>query len=144
MSEVNKPVEGAAAEDAPASRMQLLWDVLVFQFKLAMDGLRDVLLVPVSIVAAIIGFVVPGDPARFFLKVLAFGRRTEAWINLFGHDRDTLTADDMIEPIQRRVFDHAENNPTLKRAGEKINRSLDSVSQAMQKPSAPRDTPPED
>lgn len=74
-------------------RWQTFKDVLLFQGKLFVDGLRDVLLSPVSIIAALIDLAVPGnDRGRRFYAVVRFGRRTEGWINLFGaadrHDPD--------------------------------------------------------
>lgn len=66
-------------------RWQTLKDVLLFQGKLLVDGLRDLLLSPVSIAAAMIDLIVPGDDkGRRFYAVVRFGRRTENWINLFG------------------------------------------------------------
>lgn len=60
-------------------------DVVVFQLKLVVDGLRDVLLSPLSIGAALIDLLVPGDDGgKRFYSVVRFGRRTEQWINLFG------------------------------------------------------------
>ncbi len=130
----NHADHGAPSQDPelPDSRGQLLWAVLVFQFKLAMDGLRDVILVPISLLAGLVGMLWGNDPSRFFRGVIRFGRRTEAWINLFGHHQSSATADDMIKPIQTRVFTHAEQNPTLKRAGKSINRSLDQFSHSLQ------------
>ncbi|MBW3567165.1 MAG: hypothetical protein KY410_04255 [Proteobacteria bacterium] len=74
-------------------RWQTLKDVLLFQGKLLIDGVRDLLLSPVSIAAALIDLIVPGDDkGRRFYSVVRFGRRTEEWINLFGaadrHDPD--------------------------------------------------------
>lgn len=66
-------------------RFPVLRDVIVFQAKLVVDGLRDLLLSPVSIVAALIDLLVPGDDGgKRFYGVVRFGRRTEQWINLFG------------------------------------------------------------
>jgi hypothetical protein len=66
-------------------RFPVLRDVIVFQAKLLVDGLRDVLLSPVSIFAALIDLLVPGDDGgKRFYGVVRFGRRTERWINLFG------------------------------------------------------------
>jgi hypothetical protein len=60
-------------------------DVIVFQAKLLVDGLRDLLLSPISIFAALIDLLVPGDDGgKRFYGVVRFGRRTERWINLFG------------------------------------------------------------
>ena len=49
------------AETTSVSRLQLIWDVFVFQFKLIADGLRDVLLSPVSIISAVLGLLTGGD-----------------------------------------------------------------------------------
>lgn len=66
-------------------RFPVLRDVIVFQAKLLVDGLRDLLLSPVSILAALIDLLVPGDDGgKRFYGVVRFGRRTERWINLFG------------------------------------------------------------
>lgn len=64
----------------------LLCDVLAFQVKLAADGVRDVLLSPVAIIAALAGVLTQrqGPPDRYFRSLLRFGRRTDHWINLFG------------------------------------------------------------
>ncbi|MDX1455925.1 MAG: hypothetical protein R3217_10765 [Gammaproteobacteria bacterium] len=74
-------------------RWQTFKDVLLFQGKLLVDGLRDLLLSPISIGAALIDLLVPGDDkGRRFYAVVRFGRKTEDWINLFGaadrHDPD--------------------------------------------------------
>jgi hypothetical protein len=70
--------------DAPLGRGALLRRLVVFQIKLALDGLRDLLLSPVSVVAVVVGIVAGGDaPDRPFRRLLAFGRRTDRWIDLF-------------------------------------------------------------
>jgi len=119
-------------QDTPQSRLQLVWDVLVFQAKLMVDGLRDVFLVPVSLAAALLGLLIGGrKPARFFDAIIRFGRRSEAWINLFGHHKSGGTADDLVAPLQKRVMEEAQSNPILRKAGTTINRSLDKVEQAI-------------
>ena len=80
------------------SRFQLIRSVLVFQFKLALDGLRDVLLSPISLGAAILGIATSRDePEKYFNRLLEFGRASDKWINLFdahteeeGPSSDTL------------------------------------------------------
>lgn len=74
-------------------RFAVFKDVMMFQGKLLLDGLRDLMLSPVSIGAALIDLLVPGDDGgKRFYSVVRFGRRTEDWINLFGaadrHDPD--------------------------------------------------------
>lgn len=77
-----QPVQ-PVAENTP-THWQLARNVTVFQFKLAMDGLRDVLLSPVSVFAALYGLIShPENPSIHFDRLLKFGRRTDVWINLF-------------------------------------------------------------
>jgi hypothetical protein len=113
--------------DLNDSRLQLIWDVLLFQAKLVADGLRDVLLSPLSIVAGILGLVAGGDdPHQYFRRLLRLGRRSEVWINLFGRHRRG-TSDAMIDPLRERVFEEARDNPWLNRAGTELNARLDRV-----------------
>lgn len=66
-------------------RFPVFRDVIVFQAKQLVDGLRDLLLSPISILAALVDLLVPGDDGgRRFYAVVRFGRRTEQWIDLFG------------------------------------------------------------
>lgn len=128
------PAPGPATTNEPSDenelnsmgRMQLLWQVLVFQIKLAADGLRDVILVPVSLGAALLGLLSSrDDPAKYYKQVLHLGRRSEYWINLFGYRKGRGTSDEIIKDLEQRVFAEAENNPHLRRANETLNRSLD-------------------
>ena len=116
----------------PDTRIKLLWDIIVFQLKLVADGFRDLVLVPISLIAALLGFVAGGkDPAVYFRQVLQFGRRTEIWINLFGFRRHAATSDAMLRPLEDKLMDGLHNNPTLKKAGDEISRSLDSINQRV-------------
>jgi len=137
--EESASTDESAQEQISQSRLQLIWDVLVFQLKLTVDGLRDLVLVPISLFAALAGLLLGGSqPAQYFHRVLQFGRRTEFWINLFGHKRVTGTSDEIIKPIQDRVFEEAHNRPWLRKAGTKLNQSIDTVGGAI-KPSAKPD-----
>ncbi|MEL7312089.1 MAG: hypothetical protein AAFN07_11295, partial [Pseudomonadota bacterium] len=80
---------------ADVSKSQLIRDLVVFQIKLFIDGLRDVILIPVSFGAAILSLLKAGDKAGSeFYEVVAFGRQTEKSINLFeAADRIGTTAD---------------------------------------------------
>jgi len=67
-------------------RVKLVRDTAVLQLKLMVDGIRDALLIPVSLLSAVLGLIRGGDEAdREFQRVLKWGRRSERWINLFGH-----------------------------------------------------------
>ena len=73
------------AGDTGPDRWTLIRDVAVLQVKLIVDGLRDFILVPISLVAGLISLFSAGDPAgNEFYRLLRIGRRTERWINLFG------------------------------------------------------------
>ena len=68
-------------------RMALLRDAAILQVKLLVDGIRDAILIPLSFVAALIGLLRGGHEAdREFRRVIKLGRRSERWINLFGHE----------------------------------------------------------
>ena len=71
-----------------SKRGELVRNSVVFQLKLMADGFRDLVLLPVSLIATLIGLLRGGDePEREFLQVIEIGRGTERWINLFGnHD----------------------------------------------------------
>ena len=75
-------------ETDTSKRGKLIRNAFVFQLKLMADGIRDLILIPVSLFAAVFGLVRGGDePAREFDQVIEMGRQSEQWINLFGnHD----------------------------------------------------------
>lgn len=64
----------------------LVRDVGVLQVKLIVDGLRDLLLVPTSLLLGIVSVVKMknGKPGSEFYKLVSIGRQSERWINLFG------------------------------------------------------------
>ena len=72
--------------DDTTDRWTLLRDAGVLQVKLIVDGLRDLLLVPASLIAAVVSLLSSRDgragPA--FYELLSLGRRSERAINLFG------------------------------------------------------------
>lgn len=69
-------------------RIELIRKTAVLQIKLLVDGLRDAILIPLSLVAALIGVMRGGtDCDREFRRVIKLGRRSERWIDLFGHQR---------------------------------------------------------
>jgi len=74
------------SETNTSKRGELVRNAVVFQLKLMADGFRDLVLIPVSLFAAVIGLLRGGDdPEREFNQVIDIGRESEQWINLFGH-----------------------------------------------------------
>lgn len=69
-----------------SDRRTLARDIAVLQVKLLADGLRDLLLVPASLVVGLVSLFSNenGRPAPYFYQLLDLGKQTEHWINLFG------------------------------------------------------------
>ena len=60
-------------------------EAAIFQLKLLADGIRDAILIPFSLLAALIGLAAGGKNCdEKFRRVVTLGRRSEQWINLFG------------------------------------------------------------
>lgn len=119
----------------------MLRDAAVFQLKLLADGIRDAILIPVSMFAAIIGLVKGGQKCdESFRRTVELGRRSERWINLFGH-QDPLddshpagsidTILNQVETVVREQY----------RKGRSAKETRDAVREAMESGS---DEPPDD
>lgn len=132
------------SSDAPPhhdTRLKLVVDVVVFQFKLAADGLRDLLLVPASIVAAIIGLIAGGDePDLYYRRVLHFGLRSERWINLFGVRRHRHGADALVRPLEDSVLSKVRTG-RLGDGARHVNEMLDVINE--RRSASRRDEPPD-
>jgi hypothetical protein len=64
---------------------KFLRDVLVFQFKMLLDNVRDFALMPVSLVAALIDLIFKGErQGSFFYQVLKWGAHSEEVINVYS------------------------------------------------------------
>jgi hypothetical protein len=120
-----------------ADRWVFLRDVLVFQMKLFLDAVRDLMLSPVSIIAGVIDLISGHEPlGRYFYRVLTFGGRTETWINLFGKPGRTqepggdesITIDSLVAQVERLVVDQYERGGVTASAKQAIDRSLDAIS----------------
>ena len=129
-----------SSPEAPAlevpDRWEFLRDVLVFQLKLFLDAVRDLVLSPVSIVAGVIDLI-SGDepPGRYFYRLLAFGGRTDTWINLFGmqgqpEERggdESVTIDSLVAQVERLMVDQYERGGVTASAKQAIDRSLNAI-----------------
>ena len=76
---MNKPTETPAE---PNARATLIRDVIVFQGKLIVDGLRDLVLVPASLVAGIISLASGShsQPGTQFYRLLGVGKNSGAMV----------------------------------------------------------------
>ncbi|MDZ7780987.1 MAG: hypothetical protein U5R14_13790 [Gemmatimonadota bacterium] len=68
-----------------ASRGVTFRDFAIFQLKLAVDGMKDVIVFNVSIIAMLVDLVAGrGKRPRLFYSVLRISERFDAWLNLHG------------------------------------------------------------
>ncbi len=131
-----------------SARMDLIRDVAVLQVKLIVDGLRDLILLPASLIAGIISLVrhEDGRPGPEFYQLLRFGKLTERRINLFGvyssrsnraGDRDRtgdMNVDDLVSRMESYVVDGHRSGQLSAQAKAKIDQALDAIQAMANKP----------
>ena len=67
------------------SRIVLVRDLAIFQVKLVLDGMKDLVLMPVTIGAAAVDIIFPGArPGHRFYAIMSLGERFDRWLNLFS------------------------------------------------------------
>lgn len=122
-------------KDPQRTRWGLIRDVVVFQLKLAVDAMRDVLLSPVSLAAAALDLLGGGDePGRNFYGLLGLGRRSEEWIDLFGsaerqsEPEGATSLDALVGNVERLLIKEYERGGVTASAKDAIDRSLDAIS----------------
>lgn len=133
--------ENPIAIEPPApDRWTLARDIAVLQVKLIVDGLRDFLLVPVSLIAGIVSLVKnSNEPSNEFYDLLKLGRRSERWINLFGAaekvhgpsvNDDSILPDDidtLVGKVESYVVDEYKKGDVPKQAKDQIDRAIESL-----------------
>ncbi len=113
------------------SRLQLLINLGIFQLKLLMDGIRDILLVPIALGCGLFGIVFGGNhPDRWFNQLLDYGRRSDRFINLFNqHDNNDVdsqpTSDAMLAPYREKLVSQAHNSPLATKANALVDQITD-------------------
>jgi hypothetical protein len=128
-------------KDSAAEKWTLLRDLGVLQVKLIVDGLRDIILVPASLVAAIVSLSTSKDgrPGIQFYHLLAWGKESEAWINLFGAVKNSpeeiehpqpfgdQDIDDIVRRLESFVVDEVKRGGVTSQAKERIEKILNSM-----------------
>ncbi|MEM7283922.1 MAG: hypothetical protein AAF438_20090 [Pseudomonadota bacterium] len=119
------------------SRWQLFRDIIVFQVKLVIDGLRDALLIPTSLLAGLFGVLTkPSEPGHYFYRVVRMGRQSEKWINLFGmappddpksSTMDVRPLDSLIKDLESSVVDQYNRGGVTAKAKDAIDSALDAI-----------------
>lgn len=112
-------------------RGPLIRESLIFQLKLIADGMRDFALVPISLVATLVGVIRGGDePDREFRHVIDLGRQTEQWINLFGQHEPIKEAgragsiDMLLTNAEEVVKEQVQSGGISESASRAINKAL--------------------
>jgi hypothetical protein len=119
----------------------LIRDLAVLQVKLVVDGLRDLILVPASLVAGIIslGKTKNGVPGTEFYTLVGVGKQSERWINLFGAYRNAppevteqnhfgeADIDDIVSRVETFVVDEYKRGGVTKQARDRMNKAMDAM-----------------
>ncbi|NCF72413.1 MAG: hypothetical protein GWP67_02815 [Gammaproteobacteria bacterium] len=135
---MNEPLE---EKEPGAERWVLLRDLGVLQVKLVVDGLRDLVLVPLSLIAGVISLALSKDnlPGPQFYQLLAWGKQSEVWINLFGAVNNSpekieqatpfgnQDIDDIVGRLESFVVDEVKRGGVTTQAKERLDKILDAV-----------------
>lgn len=113
-------------------RIQLIREAAVLQLKLVADGFRDALLIPISLIAALIGVLRGGEDCdREYRDVIKLGRRSERWINLFGHHHPigfgnpAGSMDRVLEQVETIVVEQYKKGKSAVEAREEVRKVIE-------------------
>lgn len=139
--------DSSEAGQQHAGRWDLIRDISVLQVKLLVDGLRDVILVPASLVAGLVSLAKyeNGEPGPEFYNLLGAGKRSERWINLFGaHSKGQSRTDDddgpadmdidkLVSRVESYVVDEYRRGDITANAKAKIDQALSAIQKSAKK-----------
>ena len=125
-------------EEKPPALWVLIRDIAVLQVKLIVDGLRDLVLVPTSLVLGIVSVAKMrnGKPGSEFYKLVSIGRQSEQWINLFGAIENAPPdivettpfgngdIDELVLRVERFVVDEYKRGGVTAQAKSRIDKAL--------------------
>ena len=113
-------------------------DVAVFQLKMFLDNVRDLVLMPVSLVAAVIDLIMKGErEGALFYKVLRWGSHSEEVIDVYSAIKDhdpgkfkvspTYTVDAVIARLEGVVVREVEKGGTAASIKSAMDRAIDQI-----------------
>ena len=122
-------------------RKTLIRDVAMFQVKLVVDGFRDLILLPASLIAGLISFFHTEDEAAGpeFYRVISVGKQSEDWIDLFGavdHAPPELAdeirfgdanLDDLVAKIETYVVEEYQRGGVTAQAKTRLSKVLEKM-----------------
>jgi hypothetical protein len=125
---------------SPASneRWTFIRDVVVFQIKMLLDNLRDLVLMPVALAAAVIDLLYRGErEGALFYKVLRWGLHSEEVIDVYSaiahHDpgrfkvSQAFTVDGVIARLENVVTREVEKGGTAATIKTAMDRAIDQL-----------------
>jgi hypothetical protein len=126
----------------------LIRDIAVLQVKLIVDGLRDVILVPASLIAGVVSLskTKDGQPGPEFYTLVSVGKQSERWINLFGAIRNappevveenrfgTADIDDIVSRVETFVVDEYKRGGVTAQARDRMNEAMEKMRRRGPKP----------
>ncbi|MEY2584729.1 MAG: hypothetical protein QOD80_755, partial [Verrucomicrobiota bacterium] len=127
-----------STQATPDERWKFWRDVAVFQLKMLLDNVRDLVLMPVSLGAAVIDLILKGERegARFY-KVLRWGAHSEEVIDVYSaikdHDpghfkvRPAYTVDAVIARLEGVVVREVEKGGTAASIKSAMDRAIDQL-----------------
>lgn len=122
-------------------RTTLARDIVVLQAKLVVDGLRDLLLVPASLVVGVISLLSYDDkrPGAEFYRLLYAGKQSERWINLFGALKNAppdleevrgfpdADMDDIVSRLETYMVEEHRRGGMTAQAKDRLDKALDTI-----------------
>lgn len=107
--------DASTKQDEVLGTGRALRQLLIFQFKLALDALRDFALSPLSIAAFVVDALTrPKFSNSLSYRVLLLGRRSDRVINLFGEfsDGEHYTVDRTLGSVEAAMHSRRRDNPS--------------------------------
>ena len=122
-------------------RWTLIRDLAVLQAKLIVDGFRDLILVPASLIAGIASIVTgtKDRPGPQFYQLIGIGKQSEVWINLFKsyehapaevkqeHSFGVADMDELVGRFESFVVDEYRRGGVTKQAKDRIDQALNAI-----------------
>jgi len=130
--------QSTAPQPHPDDRWKFLRDVVVFQIKMLLDNVRDLALMPVSLVAALIDLVLRGErEGALFYRVLRWGSHSEEMINAYSaiehHEKGDFrvsrnyTVDGVIARLEGVLVRECEKGGTAASIKAAMDRAIDQL-----------------
>lgn len=130
------------------SRSEVIYDTLVLQLKLIVDGLRDLMLMPLVLIASLYGLIMhTKNPGRYLYRLLSYGRASEKWIGLFDEaekdkmapvDVKNTSFEELIKKTQTAFESKYINDEKKQKIVAKLNGAIDELNTKINPDKSPK------